>query len=100
MQITLRTEGGLAAFPGLNRPITVDSAELPAPEATELVRLVEQAKFFDRPAVASALPPGAADYREYTITVQDGDRQHTIRLADPVQDSDLQALLHFLRARS
>jgi hypothetical protein len=39
---------------------------------------------------------GAADYRQYTITVKADNWRHTVRLADPVEDPALQRLIHFL----
>ena len=97
MRITLQTEGGFAAFPGLNRPITVESAGLPEPEAAEAARLVQDARFFARPAEVSAPTPGAADFRQYTITVEDNGRRHSVQLVDPIQDPALRALVQFLQ---
>jgi Emfourin len=97
MRIRLETEGGFAAFPGLNRPIEVDTAQLPAAEAAELDHLVDGARFFEQPAITPA-PPGAADYRQYTITVERPGRTHTVRVADPIGDSALAALVTRLQA--
>ena len=97
MRIVFTTEGGLAYFPGLSRPVVIDSDDLPAPEAAELERLLGSARFFELPKNARALRHGAADYQQYTITVENGARRHTVRLADPVESPDLQALLDFLR---
>jgi emfourin len=100
MRIEFQMEGGIAHFPGLSRPVVIDSQALSPEDNNELSRLVEAARFFERPTVASAPRSGAADYRQYTIAVDDGERQHTIRLADPVDDPTLQPLLHFLQARA
>jgi hypothetical protein len=97
MRIVFKTEGGFATFPGLNRPMTIDSTELAEQDAAELARLVEGAHFFAQSAVANAPPVGAADYRQYTITVEDGPRQHTVRLTDPIPAPELQALVQFLQ---
>jgi hypothetical protein len=75
----------------------IDSADLPAGEAAELERLIDAAHFFEQPELSRTLPKGAADYRQYTISVVDGRRRHSIRLTDPVEDTDLAALLAFLR---
>jgi hypothetical protein len=100
MRVEFKTEGGIARFPGLSRPVVIDSDALSEEEAGELRQLVEAARFFERPSVAGAPPRGAADYRQYTITVEDGGRQHTVRLADPVQDPTLQRLLRFLQVKA
>jgi hypothetical protein len=100
MRVEFTTEGGIAHFPGLSRPVVIDSATLPAEEDAELKRLVEAARFFEQPTAVGAPPPGAADYRQYTITVEDNGRRHTVQLADPVEDPPLQQLLHFLQAKA
>src|SRR6266508_692847 len=100
MRVEFKIEGGLAYFPGLSKPRVIDSADLPAAEADRLHRLVDAAGIFEQPAGGRALPKGAADYRQYTITVEDGRRRRTIRLADPIANPDLEALVEYLRART
>jgi hypothetical protein len=100
MRIEFRTEGGIAHFPGLARPVMIDSDALSEEEAGELKRLLEAARFFEQPMVVGTPRRGAADYRQYTITVEDGGRQHTIQVADPVEDPDLQPLLRFLQTKA
>jgi hypothetical protein len=100
MRVEFITQGGIAHFPGLSRPVVIDSAALSAEEDAELKRLVEAARFFEQPATAGAPPPGAADYYQYTISIEDEGRQHTLKLADPVEDPALQQLLHFLQAKA
>jgi hypothetical protein len=100
MRIEFQTEGGIAHFPGLSRPVVIESEALAEEDASELKRLVEAARFFERPTFAGAPRSGAADYRQYTITVEEGGRQHTIQLADPVEDPTLQPLLRFIQAKA
>lgn len=100
MRIVFTTEGGLAFFPGLSQPIVIDSHDLAAAEAAELERLLDSARFFELPGHCRALHRGAADYRQYTITVENKNRRHTARLADPVENPQLQALLDFLRSHA
>ena len=95
MLIQFQVEGGLAHFPGLSQPVTFDTAKLPKAEAAELRQLVDAAQFFDLPATAGSRR-GAADYRQYTITVEQGGRRHTVRLADPIEGEALQALVDYL----
>jgi hypothetical protein len=99
MQIQFKMEGGIAYFPGLSKPITIDSDTLPRQESDELKRLVNATRFFDLPTTMSLLSPGAADYRQYTITIEDNGKQHTVRLTDPIEDTNLQALLTYLKTR-
>jgi len=99
VRIQLKMEGGIAYFPGLSKPITIDSDELPKQESDELKRLVNATHFFDLPTVIGSPPRGAADYRQYTITIEDDGKQHTVRLTDPIEDPNLQALLTYLKTR-
>lgn len=105
MRVELKTEGGIAYFPGLSKPLVVDSAELESAAAAELERLVREAGFFDLPAKVGsptsggAPARGAADLRTYTLIVRDGRRRHTVRLTDPVGDENLAALITFLQNR-
>ena len=100
MRIEFKTEGGIAHFPGLSRPVVIDSEALAQQDAGELKRLVEAARLFERPIVAGAPRQGAADYRQYTISVEEGGRQHTVQLVDPVEDPSLQQLLRFLQTKA
>ena len=104
MRVQFSVEGGLAAFPGLSKPVTIDSGDLSAAEAARLEQLVGAARFFDLPAATARRGAGASaihpDQRQYTITVQDGARRHTARLADPVESEELQALVDFLQAQA
>jgi hypothetical protein len=97
VRIQFQMEGGLASFPGLTKPVTIDTEKLPEEEAVRWAQRVQAAGFFDRPAVVGVPARGAADYRRYTITVEDGERRHTVSLTDPVPDAGLQALLAALR---
>jgi hypothetical protein len=100
MRIEFQTEGGVAYFPGLSRPVVIDSEALAEERASELKRLVEAARLFERPTVAGVPRQGAADYRQYTISVEEGGRQHTVQLVDPVEDPTLQQLLRFLQTQA
>jgi len=99
VRIHFQTEGGFAYFPGLSKPVTVDTASLPSADAAELEGLVHAARFFDQPAQMGSPGAGAADYRTYTISVEDAGQSHTIRAIEPVGDPSVQALIDALRVR-
>ena len=99
MRIELQSDGGVAYFPGLNKPVVVDSGDLPKEQANQLQKLIASANFFELPAASRAIPKGAADLRHYTITIQDGRRRRTVRLNDPVEDPQLQALIDFVQGQ-
>ena len=101
MRIQLKIDGGLAYFPGLSKPITIDSNALPAQEADKLKQLLEAVHFFELPPVLNAPAPGAADYQRYTITVDDDSKHHSVQMTDPIADKEpnLQALLSYLKTK-
>ena len=93
MRIVLSTEStGLAYFPGLAQDVTIDSRQLPEDAADTLQRLVEEANFFDQPDDMCG-STRAFDIRQYSLTIQDGRRRHTVTLTDQVEDPALRALL-------
>jgi hypothetical protein len=100
MHIEMQTEGGIAAFPGLSRPVAIDTAQLPPADASALEDLARKADFFALPAQASTAPAGAADYRRYTITIDDGGRSHTVVADEPIENPDLRALVERLQAQA
>lgn len=97
MRIQLKVSGGISYFPGLNQPIVIDSDALPSGQVDRLKHLLNRVHFFDLPSLVNAPAPGAADYRQYTITVDDGDRHHTVQATDPIENPELRALLDFLQ---
>ncbi len=78
-------------FSGLKEPITILTDEPLGEGATELKRQVEEARFFELPPEVGEVPCGAMDYRRYTV--EDGERSHTARVADPIEDPGIQALV-------
>jgi hypothetical protein len=100
MRVIFQSEGGIAHFPGLSRPVTIEGDQLPEQAAEELRQLIEAARLFDQPAQVGNAARGAADYRRYTITVEAEGRSHTVRLTDPIGDSAMQRLVRFLQEQA
>jgi hypothetical protein len=100
MHIELKAEGGIAHFPGLSKPAVIDTDQLPAEEARQLEDLVKAARFFDLPPTVGSPHPGAADFRKYTITIEDGPNRRSVQMVTPVEDGDLRRLLDYLRAKT
>src|SRR5215471_1440517 len=97
MRVELKTDGGFAYMPGLNKPLTLDDKTLSKSQADALRRLIDSARFYEMPAVVGKPSPGAADYRRYTLTIVDGKQQHTVEAVDPVSDPGLKALMDYVR---
>ncbi len=98
MRLRLSADGGFAALPGLRRPVTVDLDNLPEAETRDVRKLIESCDFFSLPERFAA-PAGAADYREYTITVEQGGKQHTVRVPEVGGPPELLKLIDWLEAR-
>ena len=99
MRVIFTTEGGVAFFPSLCQPMTIDAAALTDEERTELDRLIDEAGFFALGGEAGKPSKGAADYRRYTITVEEQGRRHTVKASDPLDDPKLRNLIGFMQRK-
>jgi hypothetical protein len=97
MRVHLQVSGGVGFFPGLATPRTVNVDELPETDQQSLRAVVDASQFFSLPPRIAA-PPGAADYRTYQITIEDGARHHTVSVAEPVTSAPLQQLVQVVRS--
>jgi hypothetical protein len=100
LRIQFKMEGGFAHFPGLSKPVVVDTEQLSQEESAQLEQLVQKARFFELPGKVNVPRKGAADYYQYTVTIQMGKERHTIKLVDPVEDTNLNELILFLKKKS
>ena len=98
MQIQFKTEGGIAFIPRLSQPITIDSKDLSNEQRDELQRLITKARFFTLPRKLGPPPPGAADYQQYTVTIKEDGRQHTVQFTDFADEPALKELFAFLNS--
>lgn len=97
MKIHFQISGGFAHIPALNKPVSIETTQIDPKEATQLESFVRQSDFFNRSIPPSNKEQGAADYREYTITIEDEARVRTIQLADPITDESLARLVTHLQ---
>jgi len=96
MRIAFERSGGLA---GLRRAANVDIAALPPDEARELRALTDAARVFELPADMPAPRPGADRFR-YRLTIEDGDRRHTVDVDEAAAPENLRPLLDWLNRRA
>ncbi|MEP7206681.1 MAG: protealysin inhibitor emfourin [Casimicrobiaceae bacterium] len=95
MRIAFSTDGGVAYFPRRQAAATLDLEALPLDQRNRLCRLIESARFWTRaPDDATAAHP---DARTYVIAIEDGSRQCSRRIAEPVADPDMRALVLAIR---
>src|SRR5215475_1273078 len=100
MLITFKREGGLAFFPRLSQPVVIDTAQLPQRQRDELENCLDETDFFALPPCVGKKGRGAADMREYTITVQHNARQYTVHFIEPFENPEVEALIANLEARA
>ncbi len=98
MHIDFRIDGGLAVFPGLAKPVSIDCAALPAKDAARLGELVRKADFFGVPQPPAAAP--MPDARAYTIAIDDGLQCRTLTFAEPIAEASMRELVAELRLRA
>ncbi len=99
MRIDYSVSGGLAYFPGLARPRTLDTDALPPEAARALTQAAAAARFFTLPAQVGQSPAGAADLQTHTLTIEEDGKSRTVRIIEPVTDPALQDLLQKVRAQ-
>ena len=81
MRVSVVRGGGLA---GLVETTTADSERLSAGDAALLRHKVDESGFFDLPGeVERTAAPAGADRFHYAVTVEDAERSHTVRCAEP-----------------
>ena len=96
MRVEFERSGG---FGGLRRVCTVDEGTLPPEAARQLRDLVHGARFFDLPAEIRASQPGADRFR-YRLTVDDGERRHTVDLDEAAAPDGVWPLVDWLSRRA
>ena len=86
--IAFKRSGG---FVGQGMRFTLELNQLPAQEARHIVRLIEQAGFFNLPE--NSIVKFNPDEYQYTITVDVGIISHTIRTSDTTMPAGLRPLV-------
>lgn len=97
MKVHFEQSGGLV---GLRKNISINSDSLAHEEASVLVRLIEDAKFFDLPSQPSTLLRGA-DYINYKITIEANDnKRHSIKVTDSTMPPNVDPLIKYLKQKA
>ncbi len=89
MDIEFERSGG---FAGLSLQLQVNTASLPEEEGRELLEMVNQSGFFTFPKQGGTSDSGA-DQFNYKLTVDTGERKHTMEMTDASAPATLQPLL-------
>ncbi|MGA9703418.1 protealysin inhibitor emfourin [Pseudomonas sp.] len=96
MHISISENGGPAFFPGLSKPRTVEVGTLSEQDQQEVRQLIEASDFFQLPqsALPASCKPGEV---HYTLTVAEGEREHTVCVLAPVKSQALDGLVQCVR---
>ena len=92
MLITLERSGG---FAGISKVITIDTAKIPQNQAEQLPMLLECANFFNLPAYIAGDSKNR-DRFEYTITVEDKDKQHAVTVSESLIPGTIRPLIDWI----
>jgi hypothetical protein len=92
MIIHLVRSGG---FGGMRREVRIETGTLTHGEREPLEGLVRDSGFFTLPGKFPR-PEKGADYFTYSITVEDGERRHTIEVSQPSLPDVLRPLIREL----
>lgn len=79
MRVRLKRTGGLAGIP---REWQLDEGSLSQQQAQELSRLLAQVGFFSLPSEVGR-PGRARDAFFYELTVEEGEKRHRVKCAEP-----------------
>jgi len=92
MRIDFERTGG---FAGMRLAATIDTAALPADQASTLQGLIDSAHFFDLPALIP-VPTNAADQFHYRVAIEAEGKRHAVDVRESSASPALQALLQQL----
>jgi len=94
MRIEVVTEGGFAALPGLQKPLVLDCAGLPADVATQCDELVRELAAAPH---ATAAPAALRDGRRYRVKVESDGQALSLAASDTAMSPAFRALLDLAR---
>ena len=94
MKIRFESGGGLE---GIFTEKTIDTRTMHADDSSVLEKLVASSNFFELPKFVKSDINGA-DFFNYKITVEMGEKRHTIERNDLTLETRLQPLFDYLRS--
>jgi hypothetical protein len=97
MKINFERTGGFAA--AMHQAKTIDTANLPPDDDRTVRALIDKSDFFDQPSNTAA-PKSSADMFQYKLTVEDGDRSHTVALSQTAVPEAMQPLLNWVTQKA
>ncbi|MCP6759508.1 MAG: hypothetical protein NHB32_12240 [Fischerella sp. CENA71] len=95
MRISLQRTGG---FAGISKKAIVDTANLSSEETQQLSHLLEAVNFFNLPTIINT-PSNQADRFQYTLTVEENNQQHTVKVSEAALPGNLKQIIEWINAR-
>ncbi len=92
MRIHFERSGG---FSGMRFKATIDVESLPPEDGEKLREMIATADFFNLPGKLLS-PTSTADGFQYTVTIEESDKQHTVEAGDQMVPDSLRPLLRRL----
>lgn len=94
MRVRFQNSDGLVFLSRVKPPITLDADSLGEDARLDLEQLIRAARFFDLPEQATGNHNGGP---AWYITIEDGGRQHSVKVSQPVQGPAMRRLVERLR---
>jgi hypothetical protein len=97
MKITITRSGG---FAGISKSFSADDNTLNESDGKRIKELIQNSNFFEMSS-KSSVPQrrGAADFIVYRITVEEGEKSHTVERTESTIDSSLKSLVKLLESK-
>ena len=99
MRIDFRMDGGIAAFPGLAKPVSIDCEALPPAETARLRTLVQRAGFLPHRTGKNARRPRPTRARTRSPSTTAANAGPST-VTEPIADDALRDLVAELRAQA
>jgi hypothetical protein len=94
VRVRFQNSDGLVFLSRVRPPVTLDAAALGETDRVALEQLVRAARFFDLP---EQIPANLSGGPSWQITIEDCGRQHSVKVAQPVQGPAMRRLIERLR---
>jgi hypothetical protein len=92
MRIQFERSGG---FAGKKLEGSLDSSTLSVAQVRRLKELLRRSRFFELPPTLESMHP-SADHFNYRLTIETGERKHTVEASETAVPAPMRALLDFL----
>ncbi|MBW4480527.1 MAG: hypothetical protein KME54_27735 [Tolypothrix brevis GSE-NOS-MK-07-07A] len=93
MRISFERSGG---FAGIIKTTNIDTTTLSPNESNQVSQLIQSAGFFELPQTITS-DTRSKDRFQYTLTIDDNGKQHTITIGESALSGNLKSLIEWLK---